>query len=205
MNHLNLSRYEGEWLSFAQTVEAEGGKKVLSCYQCGKCSAGCPLSFAMEQQPHQVMRMVQLGLSDRALQSPTIWRCAGCFTCTTRCPRGVDIAGVMSALRVIALARNVRTSRRAQAFHKVFLSLIKRYGRINEFELVVRYKLASMNLFQDLDLGLRMFMQGKLKPPRGIAGVRQVRALFRHEKGGGKRSGLRLLPGLQLTRHREGV
>ncbi|MDY6835000.1 MAG: 4Fe-4S dicluster domain-containing protein [Chloroflexota bacterium] len=88
---------------FVKKVEELSGQSLLSCYQCGKCSAGCPMSFAMDNLPNQVIRLMQLGLEDDIAKSNTIWICASCITCSVRCPRGVDIARVMEALRILAL------------------------------------------------------------------------------------------------------
>jgi len=86
---------------FVKKVEELSGQNILSCYQCGKCSAGCPSSFAMDLLPSQIIRMVQLGLQDEIINSKTIWLCASCLTCSVRCPRGVDLAKVFEALRLL--------------------------------------------------------------------------------------------------------
>ena len=80
-------------------------QNLLSCYQCGKCSAGCPEADVMDLLPHQVVRLAQLGLIDEILESKTIWICASCITCTARCPRGVDLAKIMEALRQVVLRK----------------------------------------------------------------------------------------------------
>jgi heterodisulfide reductase subunit C len=86
-------------------VEDISGQNVMACYHCGKCSAGCPMASVMDLQPNQVIRMVQLGQVDEALESKTIWLCASCYTCVTRCPKGVDLSKIMEALRVICLRK----------------------------------------------------------------------------------------------------
>jgi len=86
---------------FVKKVEELSGQNILSCYQCGKCSAGCPSSFAMDLLPSQIIRMVQLGLQDEIMNSKTIWLCASCLTCSVRCPRGIDIARIFEALRLL--------------------------------------------------------------------------------------------------------
>ncbi|MGQ9604397.1 MAG: 4Fe-4S dicluster domain-containing protein [bacterium] len=89
--------------NFVRLVNEISGQNVLNCYQCGRCSAGCPLTFAMRLLPNQVIRLVQLGLEEEALSSNTPWICASCLTCYARCPRGVDLGRVMEALRTIRL------------------------------------------------------------------------------------------------------
>ena len=84
---------------FVKKIEELSGQDVLACYQCGKCSAGCPSSFAMDLLPSQIIRMVQLGLEEDIQDSRTVWLCASCLACSVRCPRGVDVAKVLEAIR----------------------------------------------------------------------------------------------------------
>ena len=92
---------------FAKKVEEISGETLPSCYQCGKCSAGCPMSSAMDLMPNQIVRLVQLGLEDDIANSKTIWLCASCLTCAARCPRGVDLAKIMEALRLLTLRKSI--------------------------------------------------------------------------------------------------
>jgi heterodisulfide reductase subunit C len=92
---------------FVKKVEEISGQDLLSCYQCGKCSAGCPMVFAMDILPNQIIRLVQLGLEEEIDKSKTIWLCASCITCGARCPRGVDLSKVMEALRLLFLRKNI--------------------------------------------------------------------------------------------------
>ena len=87
---------------FVTSIEEISGQNLLACNQCGKCSAGCPVVEAMDILPSQVIRMAQLGMEE-VLKSNTIWICASCLTCVTRCPKGVDLPRLMEALRQIAL------------------------------------------------------------------------------------------------------
>ena len=86
-------------------VEEISGQNVFSCYQCGMCSAGCPMSEEMDLLPNQVIRLLQMGAFDEILGSSTVWLCASCYTCRARCPRGVDLARLMEAVRLIVLRK----------------------------------------------------------------------------------------------------
>lgn len=86
---------------FIEKIEEISGQNLFSCYQCGKCSAGCPFSSAMDVLPSQIIRLIQLGLKDDIGDSKTMWLCSSCLTCGARCPRGVDIPRIMEALRVL--------------------------------------------------------------------------------------------------------
>ena len=90
---------------FVAKVVELSGQNIFACYQCGKCSAGCPCAQVMDLLPNQVIRFVQLGQEEKALMSDTMWYCASCFTCYARCPKGVDLSKVMEALRLIRLRK----------------------------------------------------------------------------------------------------
>jgi len=92
---------------FVKKIAEISGQDLLACNQCGKCSAGCPMCFAMDLLPNQVIRLAQLGLEEDISSAKTVWLCASCFTCTVRCPRGVDLGKVMEAIRLITLRKNV--------------------------------------------------------------------------------------------------
>ena len=87
-------------LSIAKT---EDGKSLLDCFQCGVCTSGCPYSDVLDIMPHQVIKMALLGMKKQLLDCKTIWVCSTCFMCSERCPQGVDLGGVMLALRNIVV------------------------------------------------------------------------------------------------------
>lgn len=81
-------------------IEEISKEKIADCMQCGKCSAGCPATDGMDILPHQVIRYLQMGDLESVKNSKTIWSCASCFTCASRCPRNVDLCKLMEAVRV---------------------------------------------------------------------------------------------------------
>ena len=173
--------------SFSDVVAKDSGESILACYQCQKCSAGCPVAYAMDILPNQVIRMVQFGLKERVLSSHTIWICASCYTCSVRCPNDIDIAKVMDTLRHIALGSGIKPAERdISIFHSVFLDSIKSRGRIHELGLIWQFKAKTRDFMKDVSLGLRMFKKGKIKLfPSKFGGGREIKDIFgRYEKGG---------------------
>jgi heterodisulfide reductase subunit C len=90
---------------FVKKIEELSGQKLLACYQCGKCSAGCPAVGEMDILPNQVIRYAQLGFKEELLEARSVWVCASCYTCNVRCPKGIKIAEVMEAVRQILLRK----------------------------------------------------------------------------------------------------
>lgn len=85
-----------------------GGEKLLRCFQCGTCTSDCPVArFSDTYRPRQIIRMAQLGLKERVLNSDTLWLCAACFTCTDRCPQDVEVASVIRVLRNLAAEKGM--------------------------------------------------------------------------------------------------
>ena len=141
----------------------------------------------MDIAPHQIIGMVGAGLEREVLGSSAIWLCTCCQTCTTRCPNGVDVAGVMEALKQRAVAAGIKAGdRRVVAFHRAFLESVKARGRVHELALMMRYAVKARRPPEGLRLGLKMMGKGRLPflPPRKTA-TRDIRQLFKQAKGDG--------------------
>jgi heterodisulfide reductase subunit C len=164
----------------AAEIEAATGINPATCYQCGKCSAGCPMASESDLRPHQVMRHVMYGARERALQDESVWLCLTCETCSARCPNGCDPAAVIDALREIAIESGLAVMpRTVGAFHKSFLEQIRANGRLHEVGLVIGYKLRSGALMNDVTNTPGLLSRGKLGiMPDRIKGVAEVRRIF---------------------------
>ena len=166
--------------TLATEIEATTGINPATCYQCGKCSAGCPMASESDLRPHQVMRRVMYGSRDGALQDESIWLCLTCETCSARCPNGCDPARVIDAVREIAIeSGQAQVPRSIGAFHKTFLEQIRANGRLHEVGLVVGYKLRSGALMNDVTNTPGLLSRGKLGiMPDKIKGVAEVKRIF---------------------------
>jgi heterodisulfide reductase subunit C len=137
----------------------------------------------MDLTPTQVIHAVRLGLRDLVLDSKTIWLCASCETCTTRCPQEVDIAKVMDAARILARREGRRPKiPEVAAFHKSVLESLRMFGRLYELGAIGALKLRTMKLTEDLELGLRMFKKGKFRFIPAFANVLATNRIFRRVK-----------------------
>ncbi len=85
-----------------------GGERVLNCFLCGTCTAGCPISEITEDyNPRKMMRKILLGMKDDVLSSGEIWKCYQCHTCVAHCPQDVRFADIVRALREIAVEEGI--------------------------------------------------------------------------------------------------
>ena len=181
-----------EWResAFLREVERRSGAPVSACFQCHKCSNGCPIGPDMDYRSSQIMRLLHFCATEKALGSQAIWLCASCEACTTRCPMGIDVAAVMDTLRIMAVERKAQTDgARAKAFNKTFLGSVRLHGRVFELGMMAIYKLRSFDFFSDVDKVPQMMKKRKLAfLPHFSRSARAVRKMFkRAEEEEGKR------------------
>jgi heterodisulfide reductase subunit C len=156
---------------FSRNVSAQV-RNLARCYQCSMCSDGCPVAYAMDFHPNQIIHLVRLGLREKVLQSTAIWICSSCETCATRCPNEIEIVRLMDVLRGESLASGFKGPRNnIPRFHRIFIQQIRKKGRIDEGSLLLHYELKTGDFLspekfrEEAGLGLEMFRKGKLKLP----------------------------------------
>ncbi|NPV26873.1 MAG: heterodisulfide reductase subunit C [Firmicutes bacterium] len=164
---------------FISRIEAQSESNIKACYQCGKCSAGCPVAFAMDYSPRQIIRLLQLGLKDEALKAHSIWICAQCATCSTRCPRGVEPARLMEAMRIEARKSGITPEKNIKIFDDAFLDSVEKNGRVHEFGLILNFNLKTGQPFKDAGMGPAMMKRGKVSLfPHKIKGQTAIKRIF---------------------------
>jgi heterodisulfide reductase subunit B len=147
----------------ARRIQDALGENVYLCYQCVKCTSGCPVAEFMDWQPNQILRALQFGQEDIALESQTPWLCAACQTCTTRCPQGININAIMDFLTREAIAQGYAAQvPEVKIFDEAFLRQVKIWGRAYELGLMVEVNLRTKDIFGNLDLGLKMIRKNKV-------------------------------------------
>jgi len=171
-----------EWTNtgFLHEVECRSGTRVSACLQCHKCSTGCPIGPEMDYLASQIMRLIHLGEENEILRLQSIWLCASCEACTTRCPMEIDIAGVMDTLRMMAVERKVALPyARGRQFNESFLRSVRRHGRVFELGMLAAYKLRSRDFFSDVAKAPKMLAKGKISLlPSRSASAGEVQKVF---------------------------
>jgi heterodisulfide reductase subunit C len=167
--------------ALAKTVAVEAGTNANTCYQCKRCTAGCPVAEYADLHPAQIMRAVQLGDLQTIVGAKFIWLCTGCQTCTTRCPQGIDVAGVIDELRMISRREGLVPKDAPFAdILRLNCDSISRWGRLYEIELIARYKMTKpATAMDDVLLGAKMFLKGKLSLTPTLGDRAQIKRMRR--------------------------
>ena len=173
-------------LEFLKGVEEKGPFSVSACFQCRKCTNGCPATFAMDYYPDEIIRFVMMEQAAKVLSSKTIWVCASCETCTTRCPNDVKIAELMDCLKEMSIQKGIKAGDgTVRTFHETFLNNIKGRGRTFEGAMLPVFmlkssagmsRLKSGGILSDIKTGIKMVAKGRMsmKPPKAIKGKDEV-------------------------------
>lgn len=166
-----------------ETVEIprEIKEALTKCYNCAKCISGCPVASEMDFPPALIVKWLALGEFEKLLKSNTIWVCSSCQNCYSRCPFDINIPHIIDMLKEYAHRNGLAKEERAiRLFHKIFLSCIRRFGRIYEAGLIGGWKIFSGKWFCDLGLGMKMFRKGKLNIlPEKVKDLKEVKGMFK--------------------------
>jgi heterodisulfide reductase subunit C len=106
MSEINLPESIGDIDLFFERLRELSDQNVKQCMQCGTCTGACPMTDSMNVSPRGVMHLAQFGMEEKIQDLNTYWVCASCHSCSVRCPRGIDIARAMEALRQMSLRKN---------------------------------------------------------------------------------------------------
>jgi heterodisulfide reductase subunit C len=167
-----------------KAVEALSGVDLSPCYQCKKCSSGCPVTRLTKSRPSEIIRQLHLGAGDELLTSDLVWTCASCETCTARCPMGIDVAAVLDALRRLALERRAAKQKgNVPLFNRAFLKTVETFGRSYEMGMIAAYKLGTGKLMNDTEKFPSMLRKRKIALLPTLSGDRKtVKRIFRTAK-----------------------
>ncbi|MDH5507208.1 MAG: 4Fe-4S dicluster domain-containing protein [Anaerolineae bacterium] len=167
-------------MDFRQQIEAISGHNSNVCFQCNKCSSGCPMASKMDLKPAQIMHSIRLGRAAEVLGSDAIWMCVGCETCTARCPQDAHPAGALSAARSLAVRQGFRPSvKEVNIYYKGFIANMRLNGKIHDASVAGMSRLRSGKFLQDLPLAWKLLVRGRIKPPPLPFGGHGFRKLYK--------------------------
>ncbi|MHA2065026.1 MAG: 4Fe-4S dicluster domain-containing protein [Candidatus Thorarchaeota archaeon] len=149
---------------FADLIKELHNTDANQCYQCSRCTSGCPLTHHMDYTPAQIMHAIRLGLRDLVLSSNTYWLCLACGTCTARCPRETGLYSIMDALANIAVKEGVKPKDPEIAkFYNIAVKNIRTFGQMYEMGTMLALKLQTGQIIRDVGMGIKMMGKGKLE------------------------------------------
>jgi heterodisulfide reductase subunit C len=161
---------KGKAKGIISAVQEATGQDLSICFQCKKCTSGCPVAKMVKSPPSEIMRRLHLNAGDELLESDILWVCVSCETCSARCPMGIDVAAVMDALRHLAVEKGKsKQEGNVSLFNKAFLKTVEMFGRSYDIAMIAAYKLGSGKLMADTEKFPSMLKKRKiaLLPPLG--------------------------------------
>jgi heterodisulfide reductase subunit C len=187
MNHLPgvMTRTEAELnrIFLEQVEDIPAGERIKRCIQCGTCTGSCPVSYAMDISPRQIIALFRAGEMETIMKSRTIWICASCYACTTRCPSGIKITDIIYALKRTAMEKKLEAKApQVQRLANLFTENLLKYGRLHEGTLIRKYYTrTNMRKFLDLiPLARKMWTAKRLEPfPQRIKGRDSLARIIR--------------------------
>ncbi len=118
-----------------QEIVEKSGQNLLSCYQCRRCAAGCPVSDEAGVTPDRLIRMIVFGQKDEALNNLLVWKCVACYTCGERCPNNIQTARITETLKQMSKKAHLEPlTPKVADFHDAFIKSATNNGRLSEME-----------------------------------------------------------------------
>ncbi|MDP2209653.1 MAG: 4Fe-4S dicluster domain-containing protein [Bacteroidota bacterium] len=167
-HHGLMSRKEVELRkAFLEQVHIiPAGERINRCIQCGTCTGSCPVSYAMDISPRELIALFRAGEMEMIMKSRTIWICASCYACTTRCPSGIKITDIIYALKRTAMEKKYQSqqAQQVQILANLFIQNLMSYGRLHEGTLIRKYYMKTniKKLFGLIPLGRKMFQKKRI-------------------------------------------
>jgi len=170
--------------SLIHKVEQMTGQKLGTCFQCKKCTAGCPISKLAGSSPSEILRRLHLKAGDDLLNSEILWMCVSCETCSARCPMGINVAAVMDALRMLSREKNAAKQKgNVPLFNRAFLETVKYFGRTYDMAMITAYKLGTFKLMDDTEKFPAMLKKKKISLLPSLKGDgKTTRRIFKKAK-----------------------
>jgi heterodisulfide reductase subunit C len=175
-----LSRKEADLrASFLRQLEMiPNSEKIKSCIQCGTCTGSCPVSYAMDISPRELIALFRAGDLETLLNSKSIWVCSSCYSCQTRCPSTIKVTDIIYALKRLAMEKGIYPPKfPVHSLSESFVKIMNSYGRLHEPRLLAYYlmKTDPLKLFSFMPLGFRMakkkriaYTATKIKDMKGL-------------------------------------
>jgi heterodisulfide reductase subunit C len=186
---ITIKKSSKEVEGLIRRVEEISGVDLNVCYQCKKCTSGCPVAKLTKSPPSEIVRRLHLGAGDELLDSDIIWACVSCETCSARCPMGIEVASIIDALRILALEKKAtKQEGNVPLFNRAFLATVRLFGRTYDIAMIAAYKIGTLKLMNDTEKFPTMLKKRKiaLLPPTG-ADRKTIRRIFKkakHSKAG---------------------
>jgi len=175
---------KGKTEAIINAVQAASGVDLSICFQCKKCTSGCPVAKLVKSPPSEIMRRLHLDAGDELLECDILWMCVSCETCSARCPMGIDVAAVMDTLRHLALEKGAsKQEGNVSLFNRAFLKTVQMFGRTYDIAMIAVYKIGTLKLMDDTQKFPTMLKKGKISLLPSFGGDRKTtRRIFKKAK-----------------------
>ena len=181
---MTITVRKGKAEGIIAAVQKASGVDLSICFQCKRCTGGCPVAKLVKSPPSEIMRRLHLGAGDELLECDLLWTCVSCETCSARCPMGIDVAAVMDALRHLAMEKGAsKQEGNVPLFNRAFLKTVQMFGRTYDIAMIAAYKIGSLKLMDDTEKFPSMLKKRKIALLPSLGGDRKtIKRIFKKAK-----------------------